>query len=227
MRWYATYYATLHDAPLLLARLLRRHLVRRRYPARLHHHLDRILDAVLGVADRRRQIVERERMGVDLGGVEAFLRHEGFGAMGRALALAADAVEIDVVAHDMGDVDRRLLVREGGEADLAAAIDHADRLVHGIGRARAFEDVVDALAAVERLHRRHHVRLLADVDDVVGAELAPDREPVVAGAGENDGIGAHRLGDRDAKQPDRTRTGDDDALARNEPAELGQPVHGG
>src|SRR5229473_2714987 len=193
MRWYATYYATLHDAPLLLARLLRRHLVRRRYPARLHHHLDRILDAVLGVADRRRQIVERERMGVDLGGVEAFLRHEGFGAVGRALALAADAVEIDVVAHDVGDVDRRLLVREGGEADLAAAIDHADRLVDRIGRARAFDHVIDALAAVELLDRLDDVGLFADVDDVVGAELAPDLEAVVAGAREDHRLGTHRL----------------------------------
>src|SRR5690349_917252 len=53
--------------------LLRRHLVRGRNAARLHHHLDGILDAVLGVADRGRQVVERERMGVDLGGVEALL----------------------------------------------------------------------------------------------------------------------------------------------------------
>src|SRR5712692_1075144 len=40
--------------------LLRRHLVRCRYAARLHHHLDRIFHAVLGVADRGRQILERE-----------------------------------------------------------------------------------------------------------------------------------------------------------------------
>ena len=40
-------------------------------------------------------------------------------------------------------------------------------------------------------------------------------------------MGAHRLGDRDAEQPDRAGAGDHDALARDQPAELGQAVHGG
>src|SRR5262245_28829315 len=170
----------------------RRHLVRGRHAARLHHHLDRVLDPVLGVADRGRQILEWEGMGVDLGGVEALLAHEGFGAMGRALALAADAVEVDIVAHDVRDVDRRFLVRECGKADLAAAVDHADRLVDGVGRARALHDVIDALAAVEPAHGFDRI-LAPHVDDVVGAELAPDLEPVVAGAGEDDGMGASAL----------------------------------
>src|SRR5262252_9899846 len=97
--------------------LFRRHLVRCRYATRLHHHLDRVLDAVLGVADRGRQVVEREGVGVDLSGVEALLAHESFGAMGRALAFAADTRDVDVVAYDLRDIDRRLLVREGREAD--------------------------------------------------------------------------------------------------------------
>src|SRR6266571_8112895 len=94
--------------------LFRRHLVRGRYAARLHHHLDRVLDAVLGVADRGRQVVEREGVGVDLGRVETLLRHERPRAVGRALALAADAIEVDVVAHDIGDIDLRRLVRKSG-----------------------------------------------------------------------------------------------------------------
>src|SRR5499433_3544877 len=128
-------------------------------------HLVRGLDAVLGVADRGRQIVEREGVRMDLGGVEALLAHEGFGAVGRALAFAADAVDVDVVAHDLGDIDRRRLVREGGEADLAAAVDHAHRLVDGVGCARALEHVVDALAAVKPAHGRDRV-LPPDVDHV-------------------------------------------------------------
>src|SRR5437870_4389896 len=48
------------SSPAMTPVLLRRHLVRRRYAARLHHHLDGVLDAVLGVADRGRQVVERE-----------------------------------------------------------------------------------------------------------------------------------------------------------------------
>src|SRR6516164_7272384 len=225
--WMPTYAGmTAEDADDSLFRLFRRHLVRCRYATRLHHHLDRVLDAVLGVADRGRQVVEREGVGVDLGGVEALLAHESLGAVGRALAFAADAVDVDVVAHDLGDIDPRLLVREGGEADLAAAVDHAHGLVDGVGRARAFEHVVDALAAVEPAHRRDRVVSL-DVDHVVGTELAADLEPVVARTGEDDGMRAERLCDRDAKEPDRAGAGDHDALARDQPAELGEPVHRG
>src|SRR5262252_2771750 len=206
--------------------LFRRHLVRGRHAARLHHHLDRIFDAVLGVADRGRQVVEREGVGVDLGGVEALLAHESFGTMGRALAFAADTVDVDVVAHDLRDIDRRLLVREGGEADLAAAVDHAHRLVDSVGRARALEHIVDALAAVEPAHRRDRV-LSPDVDHVVGTELAADLEPVVARAGEDDGMRAERLRDGAAEKPDRAGAGDHHTFARNQPAELGEPVHRG
>src|SRR5215468_9185658 len=206
--------------------LFRRHLVRRRYATRLNHHLDRVLDAVLGVADRGRQVVEREGVGVDLAGVEALLAHERLGAMSRTLAFAADAVDVDVVAHDLGDIDRRLLVREGGEADLAAAVDHAHRLVDGVGRARALEHVVDALAAVEPPHRRDCV-VPRDVDDVVGTEFTTDLEPVVARAGEDDRLRAERLRDGNAEEPDRAGAGDHDALARDQAAELGEPVHRG
>src|SRR5262249_57681319 len=132
----------------------------------------------------------------------ALLAHEGFGAVGRALAFAADAVDVDVVAHDLGDIDRRLLVREGREADLAAAVDHAHRLVDGVGRARALEHVVDALAAVELAYRRDRV-LAPDVDDVVGTELAADLEPVVARAGEADRIPPHALPPRPPHPPPR------------------------
>ena len=38
---------------------------------------------------------------------------------------------------------------------------------------------------------------------------------------------AHRLRHRDAEQPDRPRPGDDDALAGDEPAQFGEPVHRG
>src|SRR6266480_1518088 len=165
-----------HDSRDADRSLFRRYFVRGGYAARLHHHLDGIFDAVLGVADRGRQVVEREGVGVDLGGVEPLLAHERFGAVGRALAFPADAIDVDVVAHDLGDIDRRFLVREGGEADFAAAVDHADRLVDGVGRARALEHVIDALAAVEAAHRRNRI-LAPHVDDVVGAELSPATRP--------------------------------------------------
>src|SRR6185312_14064289 len=98
---------------------------------------------------------------------------------------AADAIDIDVVAHDVRDVDRHFLVREGRKADAAAAIDHADRIVHGAGRGRAFDDVVDALAAIELLHLGHDVGRFTNVDDMVGTEFEPYFQAVVTRAGED------------------------------------------
>src|SRR4029453_14897240 len=86
------------------------------------------------------------------------------------------------------------------------------------------EPVVRALAAVEAAPRRNRI-LAPHVDDVVGAELAPDRQPVVACAGEDDGMRAERLGDGDPEKPDRSGAGDHDALSRDQAAELGEPVH--
>ena len=65
-----------------------------------------------------------------------------------------------LLRDDMPDIDHRLLVREGREADLAAAIDHLDGVVERARRRRTFEHVVDALAAVELLDGRNDVRLL-------------------------------------------------------------------
>src|ERR1700722_19804071 len=80
--------------------------------ARRHDYLDRIVDVFAGVAQRRGQVVQAECVGVDLCSIEAFLRHQRLGAVGGTFAFAADAVEVDVVAHDMGDVDRWRFVWE-------------------------------------------------------------------------------------------------------------------
>src|SRR5215472_4744606 len=188
------------------------------------HNLDRIVDAILGVTDRGRQIVERESVGMDLGGVETLLRQESLGAVRCAFAFAADAIEVNVVAHDMGDVDRRFGVRERRQAHFAAAIDHIDRLVHRVRRAGAFDDIIDAFTAVEPLDRLDDI-FIADIDNVIGAELAADLQPIVARAGEDDRLRAQGLRHRYTKKTDRSGTGDDNALAGNEAAELGEPVH--
>ena len=60
---------------------------------------------------------------------------------------------------------------------------------------------------------------------MIGAELEADLQPIVARAGEDDGLRAHRFRHRDAEKADRPRPGDDDAFAGDETAELGQPVH--
>src|ERR1044072_7774606 len=186
--------AAIAAAIALLTRLLRGDALRGAR-ARLHHHLDGIVDALARIFDRSRQILEREGMRVNFRRVEALLRHEGLGAVRRALALAADAEQVDVVAHDVRHIDRCFLMREGGQTYLAAAIDHADRVVHGIRRAGALDDVVDALAAVEPAHGLDRI-FVARIDDVIGTELEADFQPVVARAGQDHRRGAERLGHR-------------------------------
>ena len=70
-------------------------------------------------------------MGVDLGRIEALFRHQRHGTAGGAATFATDAIKIDVVLGELGNIQRDPLVRERGEADLAAAICHADGLLDG------------------------------------------------------------------------------------------------
>src|SRR5205814_1391322 len=70
-------------------------------------------------------------------------------------------------------------------------------LVERIRRARAFEYVLHALAAGQALYRFHRV-VAADINDMVGAEFFTKLEASVAGAGQDDGLGAQCLGDADA-----------------------------
>src|SRR5205085_2857092 len=61
-------------------------------------------------------------MGMDELRIEALLRHQGGGAVRRALAFAANAKDVDVVAHKIGQIDRHRLRRKRREADLPATI---------------------------------------------------------------------------------------------------------
>ena len=62
---------------------------------------------------------------------------------------------------------------------------------------------------------------------MVGAELTPDFETVVGDAGQDHRHGAERLGDRDAEQADRPGADHRHALAGDQSAQFGQPVHRG
>src|SRR6202165_2997703 len=149
-----------------------------------------------------------------------------FCAMSPAPPLAADAVDIDVVAHQMGDIHEDGLVRKRGEAELAAAAEHARGVVDRLGSAGAFEYVIEPAATRDPAHGLDRV-LPANVDGVVGAELATDLQAIVAGPGQDHRSSTQCLGDRDPEQPDRPGAEDRDAFAGDEPAELGQPVHRG
>src|SRR5262249_23369903 len=108
-------------------------------------------------------------MCVNLGGVETFLLHECFGAVGRALAFTTDAVDVNVVSHDVRHIHRHFLVGKGGQTNTAAAVDHVHCVVHRAGRCRTFDDIIDALAAIEPFDLGHDIRRLADVHDRIGA----------------------------------------------------------
>src|SRR5262249_28860701 len=99
-------------------------------------------------------------------------------------------------------------------------------LVDGVGRAGTFHHVIDTLAAVEALDGLDDV-FIADVDHVIGAKLATDFEAIVASPGQDHRLRAQGFGNRNAKEPDRPGTGNDNALAGDEPAEFGEAVHRG
>ncbi len=164
-------------------------------------------------------------MGVHELGVELLLVHQGGGAVGGALPLAADPVEVDVVPDDLRQIDRHRLAGEGGQTDPSAPLHHVHGLVQGIGRPGALQDVVDTPAAGDPFHRFHGI-FLADIDDMVRAELQPQVQPRVAGPGEDDGLGAQGLADGDPHQADRARAGDDEALPGDQAAQDVQTVHG-
>ena len=189
-----------------------------------HNNLDRILDPVLGIAQRLLQIGHVESVGVDQGRIEPLLTHEGLGPVGRRLAFAADAVQVDVVAHQVGDINFIGLCREGRQADLAAAVDHQGCFIEPVRRTGAFDDIVDTFAAGQFAHLRHDV-LVAHVDHVIGTQLFADFKPVVARAGQDHWLGAQRLGNGGAHQADRPRSGNDNAFAGDQAAKLGQAVH--
>ena len=67
--------------------------------------------------------------------------------------------------------------------------------------------------------------LAADIDDMIGAELLAHFEPALARAGEDDGRGTQGLRDADAHETDRAWPHHHDALASDEPTQLGFRWH--
>src|SRR4029078_6362065 len=165
-------------------------------------------------------------MRVNLRRIEALLRHQHHGAVGRAAAFAANAVGVDVVLHEMRQIHRDGIVRERGEADLATAVGHVDGLMNRSLGTSKFNDIVRANAAGELFDHLDGI-LVVDIDGAVGAELLADRKASVARSGENYRICAERLGDRYGKQADRSRADHHDALASYQPSSFGKSVHRG
>src|SRR5580704_1391218 len=164
----------------------------------LYHDFDCILDPIFCIADRRRQILQRKRMRMDFRCVETPLRHERGGAMGRAFSLSANAEKINVVAHDVRDIDEAGFVREGSKTDLAATVEHVRSLTDRIRCAGTFDDIVGTGTAGDAPHCLNRI-FTAHINDVVGAELPADAQPVVACARQDHGFGAEGFCNGDAE----------------------------
>src|SRR5438445_6861833 len=132
-----------------------------------------------------------DRIGQDLA-----LAHELERAPTVHAALSARRVDAHVRAHGQVHVDLDGARIPGDYADAAPPLDVLERFLHRAGPTGAFEDTIGAPAARDLAHAIAEV-LVADVDRVVVAQLLTDRQPRVAGAGEDDPRRAERLDERD------------------------------
>src|SRR5262245_6719216 len=163
---------------------------------RLDHHLDGAVHLVLEVPDRGRQLIECKRMRVKRRLIELLLRDERCRTADRALPLAADAVEIDVVRHDVADVDERGLLRKGAKTNAAAALQHVDSIVDRVCGPRTLEHQVRAAPIGQLAHSVDH-RLARRVDDDIGTDARSHAKAAVDDIGEDHGTCAKRLPDGD------------------------------
>src|SRR5438874_13140728 len=74
--------------------------------ANLHDYLDRIFDALASIADRGRHLGELKSMRVYQLDIEALLRHQRGGAVGRAPVFPPNPEHGDAASHVTGEVDR-------------------------------------------------------------------------------------------------------------------------
>src|SRR5882762_7001032 len=104
-------------------------------PALLMHlddDLDRIVDALARIFDRGGDVCQRKGMRMDELRIKALLLHERARAMSGTLAFAANAEHVNVVAHEVRDIDKRRLMRKRREANAPAAVEHARGLVNRV-----------------------------------------------------------------------------------------------
>src|SRR5262249_59138436 len=101
----------------------------------------------------------------------------------------------------------------GDGADRAAALDALERFLHRGRTAGALEHGARPLATGDVENAPGQV-LAANVDDDIGAQPVADRQPLVAGAGEDDALGPQRFAELNSEETDRPRTLDEHRLAR-------------
>src|SRR6516164_11492907 len=134
----------------------------------LHHDFDRIFDALARVSDGGWNFSERKGMSVDQLRVKPLLRHQSGRPVGGAPALAANTEYVNVIAHEISEIDRHRIGGKRGEANSPAAAHHSRSLVESVGRARALEHILHPLAAGNPLDGCNRL-LPGHIDDFVCA----------------------------------------------------------
>ena len=117
--------------------------------------------------------------------VESLFGHQRHGATGGAAAFTANAVDVDVILHQMREIDRNRTVRKCGETDLAAAVGHVNRMIDGGLGAGAFDHIIRTDPTSERFDDVDCI-FFGNIDDTVRPELSADCEAGIAGSGQDD-----------------------------------------
>ena len=93
----------------------------------------------------------------------------------------------------MSEIYRDGIMRERGEADLAAAVGHVNGLIDRRLGTGAFHDIVGANSAGEPFDDLDGI-LVIDIDGTIGTEVLANREPLAACSRQNHRACAKRLG---------------------------------
>src|SRR5712671_572773 len=166
----------------------------------MDHDLEGVADPLRVGVKRVVDLVEFEMVSDDRIGQDLAFAHELERAPAVHPALSARRVDADVRTHGEIHVDLDRARVPGDDADASPTPDVLERLLHRARPAGALENAVGAPAAGDLPHTIAEV-LVANVDGMVGAQLLADRQPRVAGAGEDDPGGAEGLAELDGDEP--------------------------
>lgn len=116
-------------------------------------------------------------------------------------------------------------MRKCREADAAASIDHACRLVQRIGRTGTFKHILHALAAGDPPNCHHGV-FMVHVDDSIGTEAFPHLEAAISGSGKDDWLCAESFCNAHTHQADRAGSDHHNSFAGDDAAQHIEAIHG-
>jgi len=164
-------------------------------PLGLHHDFDgpALVHSLVTVGD----LVETDNSVEDAAGLDLALKHVRQQLLDICADRSGPAANTDIVVEHLLRGGDRLVMRNTDASDGAARPGDAERGVHRMLGADAFEDGIDAEAAGQRAHAFDSL-LPALTDDIRCAESLCKRDPVGMAAQDDDLFGAKALGSDDA-----------------------------